>query len=53
MGPLAMHAHTLYEFCRDRTILKLLSFFLLTPIGILDYYLPRKIGGSILIMAQK
>jgi 2-polyprenyl-3-methyl-5-hydroxy-6-metoxy-1,4-benzoquinol methylase len=52
-GWLAMHAHTVYEACRSRTILKLLSYILLLPIGILDAALPKKTGGSLMIVAKK
>jgi len=53
-GPIAMFAHTIYEWTRTRS--KILQFFTLWPLlifGYLDMMLNFPTGGGILIVAQK
>jgi SAM-dependent methyltransferase len=52
-GELAMHAHTIYEQTRSRTLFILAAFPFLFLCGILDWYLPKNIGGGLLLHAKK
>lgn len=52
-GPLAMFAHTIYERTRSRTLSMIITFPFLMGMGILDWYLPKREGGGLLVCAQK
>lgn len=52
-GPLAMYAHTIYEMTRSRSSFMVATFPFLISLGLIDWYLPKKEGGGILILAQK
>ncbi|MBC7262133.1 MAG: class I SAM-dependent methyltransferase [Chloroflexi bacterium] len=52
-GVLAMFAHTIYEKTRSRSLCMLLSFPFLMLMGLIDWFLHRKEGGGILVVARK
>jgi len=52
-GPLAMHAHTIYEFTRTRKPYMLATYGLLMGIGLLDWQFGRREGGGLLLLAKK
>lgn len=52
-GNLAMLAHTAYEYTRSHTFYTLIIFPLLFILGIIDWHLPHREGGGILIRVQK
>jgi|SRR5271157_1644517 len=52
-GPFAMLSHTIYELSRSRSVYMIGTFPFLYGIGLIDWYLPKKAGGGLLIRARK
>ncbi len=52
-GPFAMLAHTIYELSRSRSLYMIGTFPFLYGIGLMDWYLPKKVGGGLLMRARK
>ncbi len=52
-GPFAMLSHTIYELSRSRSVYMIGTFPFLYGMGLIDWYLPKKAGGGLLIRARK